>query len=93
MKDNYDLSKMQRVPHPLAGKIKLVSNLGRLSDVKFEQMLLKMQPDERIIAKEIRRLRTIESSSYEDEPLSSQHTLLVGELQKTYSSPAQQAYE
>ena len=62
MKDNYDFSKMQRVPHPLKGQTKLISNLGRLSDVEFEQKLLGMEPDERDIAIKLRRLRKVDST-------------------------------
>jgi hypothetical protein len=55
MKDNYDFSTMQRVPHPLAGKVKLESKLGSLSDIEFERKLLGMEPDERDIAKMLRQ--------------------------------------
>ena len=62
MKANYDLSTMQRVPHPLAGKIRLISNLGRLSDVEFERKLQGMEPDEQDIARRLRKLRKTDTS-------------------------------
>jgi hypothetical protein len=55
MKDNYDFSAMRRVAHPLAGKVKLVSKLGCLSDIEFERKLLGMEPDERDIARMLRQ--------------------------------------
>jgi len=55
MKDNYDFSTMQRVSHPLAGKVKLVSKLACLSDIEFERKLLGMEPDERDIARMLRQ--------------------------------------
>ena len=63
MKDNYDFSKMRRVPHPLAGKVRLISNIGRLSDAEFESKLKDMDPDERIIAKRLRKQRNSGASS------------------------------
>jgi len=57
MKDNYDFSTMQRVPHPLAGKVELVSRLGSLSDDEFERRLNNMEPDERDIAIRLRKRR------------------------------------
>ena len=61
MKDNYDFSTMKRIPHPLLGKAKLVSNLGQLSDEEFEHVIQDLEPDERDIAirlRERRRLNT-----------------------------------
>jgi hypothetical protein len=57
MKDNYDFSTMKRIPHPLFGKRKLVSNLGQLSDDEFEHKLLDLEPDERDIAIRLRKRR------------------------------------
>jgi len=57
MKDNYDFNKMQRVPHPLAGKVNPVSRLGSLSEEEFERRLNNMEPDERDIAIRLRKRR------------------------------------
>ena len=57
MKDNYDFSTMKRIPHPLLGKAKLVSNLGQLSDEEFERKLQDLEPDERNIAIILRKRR------------------------------------
>ena len=70
MKDNYDLSTMQRVPHPLAGKIRLVSNLGRLSDAEFERKLQGMEPDEQAIARRLRKLRKADTSEQSSDGVS-----------------------
>ena len=62
MKDDYDLSTMQRVPHPLAGKVKLISRLGSLSEDEFKQRLQNMEPDERDIAIKIRERRRLNTN-------------------------------
>ena len=62
MKDNYDFSTMQRVPHPLAGKVKLTSRLGSLSEEEFDRRLHNMESDERDIAIRLRKRRQSISS-------------------------------
>ena len=57
MKDNYNFNTMKRIPHPLLGKAKLVSNLGQLSDEEFEHKIQKFEPDERDIAIRLRERR------------------------------------
>jgi len=57
MKDNYDFSSMKRIPHPLLGKRKLISNIGQLSDDEFENKLQGLEPDERDIAIMLRKRR------------------------------------
>ena len=62
MKDNYDFSKMQRVSHPLAGKVNLVSRLGSLPDDEFKRRLNNMEPEEREIAIRLRKRRRSNTS-------------------------------
>jgi hypothetical protein len=63
VKDNYDLSKMRKVPHPLGGRVRLISHLGRLSDAEFERKLQNMEPDEQAIARSLRKLRRADPPS------------------------------
>jgi hypothetical protein len=63
MKDNYDFSKMRKVPHPLLGKTgKLIDNVGGISDAEFERKLQDLEPDERIAARRQRKIRQSSSS-------------------------------
>jgi len=60
MKDNYDFSKMHKVPHPLLGKgKKLTDNIGGISDEEFEHKLQDLEPDERDIAIRLRKRRCL----------------------------------
>jgi len=63
MKDNYDLSTMKRIPHPLLGKGKLVSNIGQLSEEEFEHKMQALTPSERSIAISLRKRRHNEEAS------------------------------
>ena len=63
MKDNYDFSKMRKVPHPLLGKAgKLVDNVGSISDAEFERKLQDLEPSERLAARRQRKKRQSTSS-------------------------------
>jgi len=63
MKDNYDFSKMRKVPHPLLGQGgKLVDNVGGISDAEFERKLQDLEPNERIAARRQRKIRQSSSS-------------------------------
>jgi len=62
MKENYNFSTMKRIPHPLLGKAKLVSNLGQLSDEEFEHKIQKYEPDERDIAIKLRKRRRLDAN-------------------------------
>ena len=63
MKDNYDFSKMRKVPHPLLGKAgNLIDNIGGISDEEFECKLQELEPDERDIAIKLRRRRRLNTN-------------------------------
>jgi len=63
MKDNYDFSKMRKVPHPLLGKAgNLTDNVGSISDEEFERRLKDLEPDERDMAIRIRKRRRLKSN-------------------------------
>ena len=63
MKDNYDFSKMRKVPHPLLGEAgNLVDNVGSISDVEFERKVQGLEPNERIAVRRQRKTRQSESS-------------------------------
>jgi len=62
MKDNYDFSKMKRIPNPLLGRANLVSNLGQLTDEEFERKLKDLEPDERDIAIRLRKRRRLNTN-------------------------------
>jgi len=63
MKDNYDFSKMRKVPHPLLSKGKnLTDNIGGISDEEFERKLQDLEPDERDIAIRLRKRRRLNSN-------------------------------
>jgi hypothetical protein len=56
MRDNYDFSKMRKVPHPLLGKAgKLTDNVGGISDEEFKRKLQDLEQDERDIAIRLRK--------------------------------------
>ena len=58
MNDNYDFSKMRKVPHPLSGRVgKLTDNVGGITDEEFERKLQELEPNERIAARIQRRIR------------------------------------
>jgi hypothetical protein len=60
MKNNYDFSKMRKVPHPLLGKtVKLTDNVGDISDEEFDRKLEDLEPDERDIAIRLRKRRRL----------------------------------
>ena len=63
MKDNYDFSKMRRVPHPLLGmSSQLIDNIGGISDAEFERRLQELEPDERVAARRQRKARQSNST-------------------------------
>jgi len=63
MKDNYDFSKMRKVPHPLLGKEKkLTDNVGGITDEEFGRKLNNLEPDERDIAIRQRKRRRLNTN-------------------------------
>jgi hypothetical protein len=63
MKDNYDFSKMRKVPHPLLSKgKKLADNVGWITDEEFERKLKDLEPDERDIAIRLRKRRRLNTN-------------------------------
>jgi len=58
MKDCYDFNKMRKVPHPLFGKTKeLTDNVGGISDEDFKRKLQDLDPNERDITIRLRKRR------------------------------------
>jgi len=63
MKDNYDFSKMRKVPHPLLGQAgNLTDSVGGISDEEFELKLKDLEPDERDIAIRLRKRRRLNTN-------------------------------
>jgi len=63
MKDCYDFNKMCKVPHPLLGRTReLTDNVGGLSDECFERKLQELDPDERDIANRLRKRRRLNTN-------------------------------
>ena len=63
MKDNYDFSKMRKVPHPLLGNAgNPIDNVGGISDEEFERKLQDLEPDERDIAIRLRKRRRLNTN-------------------------------
>jgi len=60
MKDCYDFNKMCKVPHPLLGKTRgLTDNVGGISDEDFKHKLQDLDPDERDITVRLRKKRRL----------------------------------
>ena len=63
MKDNYDFSKMRKIPHPLLDKAgNLTDNVGGISAEDFKRKLQELEPDEREIATRLRNRRRLNTS-------------------------------
>ena len=63
MKDNYDFSKMRKIPHPLLDKAgNLTDNVAGISDEEFKRKLQDLEPDECEIATRLRKRRRLNTS-------------------------------
>jgi len=63
MKDNYDFSKMRKVPHPLLDNGKtLTDNIGGITDEEFERKLQDLEPCEHDIAIRLRKRRRLNTN-------------------------------
>jgi len=64
MKDNYNFTTMHKVPHPLLGKgKKLTDNIGGITDEEFKRKLKDLEPDERDIAIRLRKRRRLNTKT------------------------------